>query len=202
MKIYSVFDSKFNKYGKVLEQDFSSLLTELKKTAMPESGVSYTPSVKEMEDLPIKDYIENYCFGGMLIQIGCCNGQTNCLNALEYHKGNEINLADVDIILLLGDARDIVNGKYETDKVQAFCLPTGVAVEIYSTTLHYAPCGKNNAPYRTVIILPKGTNYAKPSGVEYSMLWGSNKWLLAHKDSPEAQKGAHVGLIGNKIVLE
>ncbi len=202
MKIYSVFDAKFSKYGVVVDADFSSLCEVLKSTDLPTEGVKYVPSISEMEDLPIKSFLETNYYAGMPIQIGYCNGYNNVLNALEYHKGNEINVADTDIILLLGDVRDICDGVYDTSKVEAFCLPVGVAVEMYSTTLHYAPCKKDNQGYRTAIILPKGTNYSKPSGASSQVIWGSNKWLLAHKDSPEAKNGAFIGLTGENIVIE
>ena len=35
------------------------------------------------------------------------------------------------------------------------------------------------------------------------MCFGSNKWLLAHKDSDEAKnKGAYVGLVGKNITFD
>ena len=41
-------------------------------------------------------------FGEMEIQIGYCNGHNSMLNALEYHKSSEINVAATDAVLLLG----------------------------------------------------------------------------------------------------
>ena len=75
-------------------------------------------------------------------------------------------------------------------------MPAGCAVEIYATTLHYAPCGVNGGGFRVIVVLPKGTNYAKPENAKDEMLWGSNKWLLAHPESAEAGEGAVVGLVG------
>lgn len=200
MKIYSVFDKEFAKYGVVVNEDFAQLVEQLKKTPLSES-VTYVPSIIELEQLEIKSVLEKNYYAGMPIQIGYCNGRNNILNALEYHKGNEINVSDVDIILMLGDVRDIKSGKYNTANVEAFCLPAGVAVEMFATTLHYAPCGKDNCLYRTAIILPKGTNYEKPAYANDKMIWGSNKWLLAHKYSPEAKSGAYVGLTGENLSL-
>ncbi len=198
MKIYSVKDKEFNEYGKIIGGDFSELIKVLHTKECPNSGVVYVPSDKDLENLHSASYLQNECFGGLPIQIGYCNGVNDTLNCLEYHKSSEINIAESDTILLLGKQQDIVNGEYDTVNVQAFLVPSGCAVELYATTLHYAPCGNG---FRVAVVLPKGTNYDKPNGVKDAMLCGSNKWLLAHKDAPEAKKGAYIGIIGNNIKI-
>ena len=59
--------------------------------------------------------------------------------------------------------------------------------------------------FRVIIVLPKGTNLAKPSisGIdsEDKLLWAANKWLIAHPDTGEAKSGAFVGLDGINIDL-
>ena len=79
-----------------------------------------------------------------------------------------------------------------------------MAVEVYATTLHYAPCHTNAAEgFCTAVVLPRGTNTEKPSvvqrGGEDALLWARNKWLLAHAASDEAAQGAYVGLAGENI---
>jgi predicted NAD/FAD-dependent oxidoreductase len=74
-------------------------------------------------------------------------------------------------------------------------------VEVYATTLHYAPCSaKKGQGFKVVIVLPKGTNLAKPDitvkNPEDEILWAANKWLLAHADSAEAAQGAKVLIKG------
>jgi hypothetical protein len=53
------------------------------------------------------------------------------------------------------------------------------------------------------IVLPKGTNIAKPDFAPVSeedrWMTARNKWLLAHPDSAEAKDGAHIGLKGENI---
>ena len=60
--------------------------------------------------------------------------------------------------------------------------------------------------FRVAIVLPKGTNEAKPdivpAGEEDRRLWARNKWLLAHPESSEAAQGAWVGLTGRNIDLQ
>ena len=98
-----------------------------------------------------------------------------------------------------------------TKKVQAFRAPAGTVVQVYETTLHYAPCcnvdekGKVSEGFRVIIVLPKDTNTAKPEiterDFEDKLLWARNKWLLAHPSSSEAGQGTYVGLTGKNIDL-
>ena len=99
----------------------------------------------------------------------------------------------------------IVTG-LDTAKVKAFRVPAGVLVEVYATTLHYAPCHTDAAKgFRVLVALPKGTNADKPEikngGGDDALLWACNKWLLAHPDSAEAKVGAYVGLTGENIKI-
>ena len=202
MKLHSVYDKEFSRFGKILEGDFTELISKLKTLPCPKDSTTYKPSEQSLESCEIKDVLQREVYGGMPIQIGYCNGYNVKLNALEYHKGNEINVSVEDIILILGDIRDICQAKYDTSKAQAFLLPANVAVEIYSTTLHYAPCCVNNKCYKVAIILPKGTNYDKPKDAVSPMLYGSNKWLIAFPNTNEAKNGAYVGLVGENYSVD
>ena len=93
------------------------------------------------------------------------------------------------------------NTKLDTGKVVAYKCPAGVLVEVYATTLHYAPCSaKKGQGFKVIVVLPKGTNLDKPEitvkNAEDEILWAANKWLLAHADSAEAAQGAKVLLKG------
>lgn len=208
MKIHSVLDSEFKKYGMVLENyDFEELIETLNRVSpKPANGFIYLASDNNLESLPIAKELQNRGFGGMPIQIGYCNGTNHILNCLEYHRDSEISVAADDIILLLGQRADIENGIYQTEKVQAFLVPAGVGIELYATTLHYAPCdGPGQAGYRVVNILPLGTNGPVPEGLtgqgEDRLCMGTNKWLIAHQDAPEVKNGAFVGLTGENISI-
>lgn len=140
----------------------------------------------------------------MPVQIGYCNGSNTTLNCLEYHRDSEVNIPCEDIILLVARKDEIIDGTIDTSTVKPFICPANVAVELYSTTLHYAPCnGTNEDGFRVIIVLPKGTNTEKPEIVpkdqEDKMLLARNKWLIAHPDSNEAKNGAYVGLKGENI---
>lgn len=202
MKIYSVHDKEFAEYGKLLTGiDCAELIEAMGETPAPDE-VIYVPSDEKLERLPVFQALTESGFGGIPIQLGYCNGKNNALNALEYHRSSELNVACTDLILLLGREQDIEpDGRYDTAKVKAFLVPAGTAIEVYATSLHYAPCGVNGAKFRCVVVLPRGTNLDlehKPSCEgEDKLLFARNKWLVAH---PEAKiEGAFNGMYGENL---
>ena len=107
MKIQNVTDASFRKYGKIItEYSFEKILKEMEHTPLPKDVV-YVPSVEELEVLPEAAEICKKGFGGLPIQIGYCNGDNHKLNALEYHRSSELDIAQTDLILLLGMQQDI-----------------------------------------------------------------------------------------------
>jgi hypothetical protein len=157
-----------------------------------------------LEKLPIKALFQSNEYGGMPIQMGWCNGHNTKLNCLEYHRDSEVNCGSRDFILLLAKLDDVEEGKLDTAKVKAFRCPAGVPVEVYGSTLHYAPCSSaGGAGFKVLIVLPQGTNGPKPEmtpvNEEDKLLWACNKWLLAHAESGEAAQGAVVALCGENL---
>ena len=205
MKLLSVNSPEFAAYGKVLSGlELAPLLEALAKTPVPEDVV-YVASAPELEATASMDALQTVAFGELPIQVGYCNGHNHLLNAVEYHRCSELNIAATDAILLLGRQQDIAaDFTYETAKMEAFLLPAGTGVEIYGTTLHYAPCSAaKGAGFRALVTLPRGTNGPRPAltpvGPEDAYLTACNKWLLAHPESGEAKGGAKVGLAGANI---
>jgi len=204
MKIYSVRDPEFAPYGKVLEgYDTTELVAAMKAIALPEKGTAYQPGIASLEACRIFNCFRDRAYGGMPVQLGMCWGHNTKLNCLEYHRDSELNVGTGDFILLLAKAEDIVDGKLDTGKVKAFRAPAGAVVEVYETSLHYAPCQVDEEGFRVAVVLPKGTNTDKPEisllNEEDKWLWARNKWLLAHPDSSEAADGAYVGLTGKNL---
>lgn len=205
MKIEAITSPAFAAYGKVLEgYDTREILRTLETaTPLPE-GVEYVPSLPALEALPAAKQIERNAYGGMPVQLGYCNGHNTKLNCLEYHRDSELNCGTEDFILLLAREDEIEGGRLDTGKVKAFRVPAGVLVEVYATTLHYAPCHVDPARgFRVLVALPRGTNEEKPDltplNDEDRLLRARNKWLLAHPDSAEARDGAVTGLTGENI---
>ena len=209
MKIHSVFDPTFKRYGQVVEglpDTVAELLETLQKTPLPE-GTGYVPEEPLLQNLPAAVEISEHCYGGMPVQLGWCNGHNTRLNCLEYHRDSEFNLGTEDFILLLAKQEEISDGTLDTSKVRAFRVPAGKLVEVYATTLHYAPCHVDaEKGFRVLVALPKDTNTEKPDitplTAEDKYLWARNKWLLAHPDSAEAAAGAVAALVGENIDLE
>lgn len=205
MKIYSVLDKEFAPYGKVLGgYDTSALLKALDSETPLPVGVDYIASAAALENIGIFGQLQNGAYGGMPIQIGYCNGHNTKLNCLEYHRDSELNIGLYDFILLVAREDDIIDGVLDTSKVMAFKASAGQVVEVYATTLHYAPCSAaKGSGFKVAIVLPKGTNGVVPAitpvNDEDKRLRACNKWLLAHKDAAEASDGAYIGLAGENI---
>lgn len=206
--LQTVMADAFRKYGRVLPldlQDFSNCIGERKPVA--QGQVEYEPSVPEFEQLPVFSRLRDEVFGGMPVELGHCSGWNNKLNGLEYHRSSEVDMAATDLILLLGCQQDIdwKNFTYDTAKVEAFLVPAGTAVELYATTLHFAPCSVSGKEFRMGVALPRGTN--EPLDVvpektgENQLLLQRNKWLLAHKDCGLDKDGAWIGLVGENIEI-
>ena len=204
MKIYSVYDPEFKAYGQI-QQGFPTeeLLAALAQTPVSDS-VEYVACEPVLQELAVRQLVSDHLYGGMPVQLGWCNGHNTKLNCLEYHRDSEFNLGTEDFIFLLAKQEEIVDGALDTAKVKAFRAPAGALVEVYATTLHYAPCHCDREKgFRVMVALPLHTNTGrpelKPATREDKLLWARNKWLLAHPESSEAAQGAYVGLTGENI---
>lgn len=206
MNILSVYDAAFAPYGRVVK-DFPTgeLLEALQKTPQPQQGTGYVPSDPLLQELPAAVEVSEHLYGGMPVQLGWCNGFNTKLNCLEYHRDSEFNLGAEAFVLLLAKQEQIVDGTLDTRCVQVFRVPAGVLVEVYATTLHYAPCHTDASKgFRVLVALPAGTNGDKPQlagelTAEDALLWAANKWLLAHPESSEAAAGAKGRLCGENL---
>lgn len=166
MKVKQVTDTSFRKYGKILTGiDFSEIYNVLEGMDYPED-VEYAASFGPLEEPEFRQKLSNTLYGELSVEIGYCSGHNKILNALEYHRSSEANVAVTDIILLLGQQSDITEDfTYDTAQLEAFFVPAGTAVELYATTLHYVPIGtkENDYAFKMGVVLPFGTNF--PLGV-------------------------------------
>ena len=102
MKIKKVTDPEFSRYGRVIDgYDFSKLIKAMEHTPLPED-VIYEPSIEELEATDVAIDLKMRVYGELPIQIGYCNGNNKKLNAVEYHRSSELDIAVDDLILLLG----------------------------------------------------------------------------------------------------
>ncbi len=197
-----VTDPRFAAYGRVVTgYDTAKILQVLESETPCPEGTVYFPKVDALHAAEGAAVLGEALFGGMPYQLGCCNGHNTRLNCLEYHRDSEFNLGTEDFILLLAKMDDIHDGILDTADVKAFFVPKGVLVEVYATTLHYAPCHADPAKgFRVLVGLPENTNTPFRSDTGRNTLdkalWARNKWLLAHPESKEAAAGAYQGLKG------
>jgi len=148
-------------------------------------------------------------FGLVDIQVGYCNGPNSRLNAVEWHKSSEIDIAVTDLILLLGKRRDIdETGHIDSDRFECFYIPRGATLELMPETLHFAPCKVRPEGFKSIIVLPRGTNEPLPGqgtfevGEESRYLFMRNKWLIAHPDRKVlVERGAFPGIRGENIEI-
>lgn len=207
MEIYHVKDPVFRAYGRVLAgYDVKELLEALDAhTPCPEDRTEYVPEDSALQELPASKMLARSLFGGAAAQFGWCNGRNTRLNCLEYHRSSEFNLPSGDIVLLLAKQEEVeADYRIDSARVKAFLVPAGTLVELYATTLHYAPCqARRSRGFRVAVILPRGTNTALTGQAgqseEDGYLTAVNKWLLAHPESEEAKSGALTGLYGENI---
>lgn len=205
LSVYPVTDMRFRRYGRVVaEYDFTPWIEAVNTLEIPAEGNVYVADDRQLLSGALRDRVQARLYAGMPIQAGYCNGNGNSLNALEYHKTPELDIAVTDLVLLLADVRDITGNTLDAGAVEAFYLPAGAACELNGTTLHFAPCKVADSGFKSIVVLPEGTNtplepVAEPACEEDRLLWMKGKWLIAHRDSVPAAKGAYVGIRGENI---
>ena len=122
----------------------------MEATPCPDDVV-YVASEAALEATKSAEKFQEIYYGKLPIQVGYCNGHNSLLNALEYHRCGEVNVAVTDLIVLVGSLVDVADDfTYDTAKVEAFFVPAGTAFEMYETTLHYAPCGVDGKGFKDV----------------------------------------------------
>ena len=195
MQIKDISDKAFSAYGKVITGlDVTGILKEMEHTPLPDD-VIYVPSVPELEALPEALVIQNNVYGELPIQIGYCNGHNTKLNAVEYHRNSEINIAVTDLVLIIGKQQDIgADYTYDTSLMEAFLVPAGTVIEVYGTV--------EDGGFRCVVVLPKGTNTdMEPLEIknkEDELLFARNKWLIGHEEGG-LPANAFIGLKGENL---
>lgn len=186
MKIKSITDKSFTKYGYLLDGfDFSQMLETLCETSeIPSEKFIYKASDKNLENKDISRTLSSNFFGGLAIEVGYCNGTNDSISTLEYHRGCELNIAADDVILYVAPRQNIIENSVNKNDLEAFYLPAGQGVALYETTLHGAPCStKPDSGFRVAVVLLKGTNKEKPHidiiNDEDKRLNACNKWLVS-----------------------
>lgn len=219
-------DPALGSYGRLLEpESFSSLVNLADRiTGIDPEANRYVASMPELEADRCSVQGLKLFFGFADIEVGYCNGPNSKLNGLEYHKSPEIDIAVTDLVLLLGKKADIgVDGIYDSKKLECFYLPAGTVLALDAEVLHFSPCKVQEGGFKSVIVLPRGTNGALegeelsfahgakgahgakegPREMEARLLFMRNKWLLAHPERAIlVERGAWPGIRGENIEVK
>jgi len=196
-------DPDFIHYGQKVSIAHKKEIEEWFSSHYNPDGPVYVPHYDDSRYQTWKTDLENQVFGGMSAQVGSCCGGNTRMNGMEYHKGHEIIIALTPLVLFLGYTQDLhidFTGKWTWDSSQGefFFIPAGESVELFSTTLHLAPCRVMREDFKSLIILPAGTNLELDvSPDEGDLLFKKNKWMICHPDSPAAANGAYPGITGS-----
>lgn len=204
IQVYSVNDSEFKTFGRVIENlNTTEIIAAAKIIESPEAGSAYSPSEKSFEKLKIAAQIRNKYFGTLPTQIGYCHGHNSFLNAAEWHFSSEINIAVTPLVLILGHVWDIENGKIDSSSFKAFYLPKGTTAEVYATTLHFCPCEVEESGFGCVVGLPLNTNTPLDENSKNQLLFRKNKWLIAHEENTSLiNRGAVAGITGTNFEIK
>jgi len=207
--IHHVNDLAFTKYGRVLDKksflDYFHYLDQ--KTFVPAIKNTYIAHDEDLKN-NINTTVFNRIYPNQSLQYGYVNGQNTQLNALEYHKSNEVNLMLTPLVLFLGLVTDIEHNAYHVHKLEAFFIPEYTVIEILNTTLHFSPCKVDDSGFKCGVVLPYGTNMEfvkilNKKSDEDHLMFKTNKWLLAHPENTSIiELGAHVGIIGPNLEIK
>lgn len=202
--IYGTDSPEFSRFGRRLDFDTSEAVRAFGQLVVPQTGSRYSCSEPIFESIPTLQKNISAVFGELAVQTGLCCGHNDSLNAFEWHKCPEVNIALTDLILILGDIRDVdENQRISSDKSVIFRLEAGEAVEIYPATLHFCPIECTSSGFGCVVGLPRGTNEPLDAPSADRLLFRKNKWLLAHTDnSALIGRGAVAGIYGENIKIK
>ncbi|WP_319758018.1 DUF4867 family protein [uncultured Sphaerochaeta sp.] len=214
-KIHSIESSRFKEYGRILHDFDATELVSLadRVTTIPEQDTTYETYLPALEETSLMEELKLY-YGGQDIQIGYCNGKNQCINGMEYHKSPELFIAVTDCLQFLTPFSAMQDyDSVDTTKAELFYFPKGSVTIVDANVLHFAPCAVSNNGFKSIIVLPRGTNepleekmkavLKRSNDPESRLLINNNKWLIAHPEREKLIKqGVHAGLRGpNRRVI-
>lgn len=205
--ILPVTDPEFATYGTVHPHirvpNMRSYAYE--KREMPEFEL-YEPCNEELMEMEEAHFFKQYAFGETACQVGFYTGFCGTLNALEYHKCSEVLVEFEPAVLIVGHIWDIKDLKLDSSCLKLFFVPKDTCVELYATTLHFAPCMATTAGVRQIVCQSAGTNTdamhldQMTEEGENPMLYQKNKWVLIHPEAKAAfSPNAVQGITGENI---
>ena len=204
LKIYRTSDPEFVPFGyRINDIDAKPFIEASKKADEVKEGSLYVAEADYFKDLDAAKDIEIKYYGELPTQTGYCYGFSSKLNAVEWHKSSEVNIATTDLILFLGSVQDIVDRKIDSSKIMAFYVEKGEVLEVYATTLHFCPCQVSEEGFGCVVVLPQGTNVPLEGEYEDKLMFRKNKWILCHVDNEALiNRGVIPGVTGENFEVK
>lgn len=200
-----VTDPAFALYGRVVTLPHQNELAETlaTNTTIPAEKNVYVRDDPQFLTADQRADIGRDFYGEQAIEIGYCNGNSDRINAFEWHNCSELNLATTDLVLFLAHRKDLDGKTMTTDKAHAFFVPAGTAIEVYPTTLHFAPIRVWQSGFKCLVILTADTNTPLNSDRQPDdLLFQHNKWLITHPENTRmVNNGAFAGLSGTNTVI-
>ena len=193
-------DAALARYARPLRLEGLGLLLAAADGLVPSDlgANAYVASSPALEVLPESRTFAP-CVGFVEYQVGWNAGPNSTLNGLEWHKSAEILVAVSDLAVFLGRVEDLEHGPdglgYETSRLACLFLHRGEALEIMPGTLHLAPCKVTAAGFKSLVVLPRGTNTplsdaereaargaVRRGNEEAAFVFMRNKWIIAHPE--------------------
>jgi len=205
LRVIGLEDPLFAVYGRpfVLPGMASFIAAADRHIPLDPAANRYEAAWPELEALPESRRFAQ-AFAYLPFQVGFVAGPNSRLNGLEYHLSPELVIAVTDQALLLGRREELAQDfSFDVSRLVCLFLARGSGVELEAGTLHFSPCKVEDGGFKSVIVLPRGTNTALEADErdgEDRLLFMRNKWLIAHPErEPLVQKGAFPGIRGANI---
>lgn len=206
LEILHVEDPQFVRYGAIHP---TIRLPEMRKFLYGVERTEfeyYVPCEERLMAMAEADQFKDDLFGQVPCQVGWYYGNCDRLNAVEYHKCSEVLYEYEPCVLILGLLWDLQGGRLDTASMKVFYVPANTCVELYATTLHFAPCKACSEPVMQIVAQSLGTNTpllkpAQGTEAENRCLLQRNKWVLVHPEHAAAEPNAVVGLEGKNIAV-
>ena len=121
--IHTVDEPLFSHYARLVSSPVFGTLTAFigEYTTIPERN-TYVADVLELHTPEIDSALCAF-YGGLVPQIGYCNGKNFSMNGSEYHKGPELTIAVTDCLMWW---------MLPEDPSSAFTYTIGLVVQLYS----------------------------------------------------------------------
>ncbi len=207
IEILELSSPEFAKYGAVHP---TIELPEMKKFLYGVERTEdefYVPCEEKLMEMKEADQFKDDLFGQVPCQVGWYYGSGLSLNAIEYHKCSEVLYEYEPCVLILGFIWDIRDDSLDSSTMKVFYVPKDTCVELYATTLHYAPCRCCREPVMQIVAQSKDTNtpLLKPAEAcerENKYLLQRNKWVLVHPDAAKLVPEGFIGIRGDNITIK